>query len=207
MTTKTPRIGSFSLCRGAEICEVPCKGEPGPTNTPSGLGVFLLVGVKRFELGTSRTRTVRSTGLSHTPFSVRHYTVANLVLASIMGLITLPGYTRRTSHRSDHRPGGSLDAPGGLRYLVGNCCFEQLGVELIQVENTQAHGLAIRINQFEDHWLKIERPDIPSYVQDSAGSCFFRHGAEHPDRFRWISRRVDLVIPEESSRTRTEFND
>ncbi len=28
---------------------------------------MLLVGVPRFELGTSRTRTVRSTGLSHTP--------------------------------------------------------------------------------------------------------------------------------------------
>ena len=28
-----------------------------------------LVGVPRFELGTSRTRTVRSTGLSHTPHS------------------------------------------------------------------------------------------------------------------------------------------
>lgn len=31
----------------------------------------MLVGVPRFELGTSRTRTVRSTGLSHTPYSVR----------------------------------------------------------------------------------------------------------------------------------------
>jgi hypothetical protein len=36
-----------------------------------GLGVYLpvmlCVGVERFELSTSRTRTVRSTGLSHTP--------------------------------------------------------------------------------------------------------------------------------------------
>lgn len=29
--------------------------------------MWFLVGVPRFELGTSRTRTVRSTGLSHTP--------------------------------------------------------------------------------------------------------------------------------------------
>ncbi len=28
---------------------------------------MLFVGVERFELSTSRTRTVRSTGLSHTP--------------------------------------------------------------------------------------------------------------------------------------------
>ena len=36
--------------------------------------MWTLVGVPRFELGTSRTRTVRSTGLSHTPYSVAHYT-------------------------------------------------------------------------------------------------------------------------------------
>ena len=32
------------------------------------------VGVPRFELGTSRTRTVRSTGLSHTPIADGLYT-------------------------------------------------------------------------------------------------------------------------------------
>ena len=35
---------------------------------------FKRVGVERFELSTSRTRTVRSTGLSHTPDGV-HYTI------------------------------------------------------------------------------------------------------------------------------------
>src|SRR5512141_1719824 len=38
------------------------------------MGVFCLVGVPRFELGTSRTRTVRSTGLSHTPIADGLYT-------------------------------------------------------------------------------------------------------------------------------------
>ena len=35
--------------------------------------MWTTVGVPRFELGTSRTRTVRSTGLSHTPNSVADY--------------------------------------------------------------------------------------------------------------------------------------
>lgn len=37
--------------------------------TASGKAVIIhyLVGAPRFELGTSRTRTVRSTGLSHAP--------------------------------------------------------------------------------------------------------------------------------------------
>ncbi len=47
--------------------------------TPSGWESFLaklLVGVERFELSTSRTRTVRSTGLSHTPICERaDYTI------------------------------------------------------------------------------------------------------------------------------------
>ncbi len=38
-----------------------------------GLGLSL-VGVERFERSTSRTRTVRSTGLSHTPNGL-HYTI------------------------------------------------------------------------------------------------------------------------------------
>ena len=38
--------------------------------------MWTTVGVPRFELGTSRTRTVRSTGLSHTPLSVADYTIA-----------------------------------------------------------------------------------------------------------------------------------
>jgi hypothetical protein len=44
-------------------------GKPGANQIDSlGLGVYLRsVGVERFELSTSRTRTVRSTGLSHTP--------------------------------------------------------------------------------------------------------------------------------------------
>lgn len=43
-----------------------------------GLGVFvyMLVGVRGFEPRTSRTRTVRSTGLSHTPNEQRaDYTI------------------------------------------------------------------------------------------------------------------------------------
>src|SRR5512139_3757360 len=41
-------------------------------NSDAGVGftcVSVPVGVPRFELGTSRTRTVRSTGLSHTPLA------------------------------------------------------------------------------------------------------------------------------------------
>ena len=34
---------------------------------PPSLGGLSTVGAPRFELGTSRTRTVRSTGLSHAP--------------------------------------------------------------------------------------------------------------------------------------------
>ena len=34
---------------------------------PPSLGGLSIVGAPRFELGTSRTRTVRSTGLSHAP--------------------------------------------------------------------------------------------------------------------------------------------
>ena len=41
-----------------------------------GLGLRF-VGVERFELSTSRTRTVRSTGLSHTPDGL-HYTIGGL---------------------------------------------------------------------------------------------------------------------------------
>ena len=37
------------------------------TTRPYGLVVITMVGAPRFELGTSRTRTVRSTGLSHAP--------------------------------------------------------------------------------------------------------------------------------------------
>lgn len=37
------------------------------TETPGFLESLYFVGAPRFELGTSRTRTVRSTGLSHAP--------------------------------------------------------------------------------------------------------------------------------------------
>ena len=40
---------------------------PGLQKKTPSIGSLLSVGVERFELSTSRTRTVRSTGLSHTP--------------------------------------------------------------------------------------------------------------------------------------------
>jgi hypothetical protein len=70
----------------------------------------MLVGVPRFELGTSRTRTVRSTGLSHTPLSFPQGELAcelyhpHMFWQAIRGSIRFPGYTHRIIHRSGHRP-------------------------------------------------------------------------------------------------------
>ena len=66
--------------------------------------MWTTVGVERFELSTSRTRTVRSTGLSHTPIKNpgiqkrANYTIAHLrrVFAKAMDSTTLPGCTHRT---------------------------------------------------------------------------------------------------------------
>ena len=44
----------------------------------------MLVGVPRFELGTSRTRTVRSTGLSHTPVSIPFGDSVRIIPSSIV---------------------------------------------------------------------------------------------------------------------------
>ena len=55
------------------------------------------VGVPRFELGTSRTRTVRSTGLSHTPYSVR-IIPPTFVFASK----ALPLWRERTKHEGHY---------------------------------------------------------------------------------------------------------
>src|SRR5512146_1953456 len=49
-------------------CILRCPFHRDKAKTPSS-GSLVVVAVPRFELGTSRTRTVRSTGLSHAPIS------------------------------------------------------------------------------------------------------------------------------------------
>ena len=62
-----------------------------------GLGLSL-VGVERFERSTSRTRTVRSTGLSHTPNGL-HYTIlvyfvmGNFSIRHVTPKLTRLGFT------------------------------------------------------------------------------------------------------------------
>src|SRR6185503_2253778 len=123
------------------------------------------VGVERFELSTSRTRTVRSTGLSHTPIKnsgiqkranytisicfcdklwIQQYFLAVHVEQSVDTVIIL------VNGQACQR---------GLRHLVGNCCFKQLRIDLLDSKNAQAHGFAIWPHQLKDDWLKIERPN------------------------------------------------
>ena len=64
-----PWSKSLFYLSGWRDLQAPSMRKRGTNKIDSlGLGVYLgYVGVERFELSTSRTRTVRSTGLSHTP--------------------------------------------------------------------------------------------------------------------------------------------
>ena len=95
----------------------------------------MLVGVPRFELGTSRTRTVRSTGLSHTPYSVR-IIPPTFVFASKALLL----WRERTKHEGHYEHEGFL--PLRLKTFVSFVFKKTLWI--------QQHFLAVQIIQAID---------------------------------------------------------
>jgi hypothetical protein len=106
--------------------------------TAFGLGgeraLLFCVGVERFELSTSRTRTVRSTGLSHTPVVKR----ANYTIALCFGKLWVEQYFLAVQVKQARHTVIILADDKACRHsfchFVRNGCFELLRVDRFHIQ-------------------------------------------------------------------------
>src|SRR5881396_962002 len=100
------------------------------------------VGVERFELSTSRTRTVRSTGLSHTPLS------PHIIPDFISQALRIQQHFLTIDIKQPMNAiiilSNSQACKRWLDHFIWDCRLKQLWIDVVYCENAQADGFAIR---------------------------------------------------------------